>query len=407
MLSADAKTELKQFAITFRKSRNRKDLIIVGHADLDGDYNYNTALSMRRAKAVRNQLELLGVKNRTQLISKGERHPAVSGNTIKDLALNRRVEIAIQASKGPRAKSLDRAKKQTFEINTNTQIQITGEKGTIIKFPKSCFKASKKDSLIQISLKEYTTQEDAILADLSTVTPSGKLIESKGMIHIEAKIGSRHIPLKRGKKIEIIFPKREAGDSTKIFYGQRFEQGVLWTAGQGPIGCNEEIIENFKGDKNQKGTLFRRTCTKADESAVIQESWHNDGTLTISQRRVSTADRVEAPLFSTRLGWINCDKFNQSKQPKIDFAVRVTPSKNQRVYLVFENINSLMPYSTRENNHYIFKNVPQDMKVKVVVLRPTKDDTHSLLAQSRTKISPRFTKKLHFKKVETATLELK
>jgi uncharacterized repeat protein (TIGR02543 family) len=91
LLSADSKKSLRAFARKINAS-GPKTILVYGHSDSKGGVN-NTVLSQNRARAVANYLRpLLNVKR----ISVGwyaSRKPARAGNSARDLALNRRVEI--------------------------------------------------------------------------------------------------------------------------------------------------------------------------------------------------------------------------------------------------------------------------------------------------------------------------
>ncbi len=69
-------------------------LRLEGHCDERGTAEYNLALGEKRANAVREYLENLGVsRSRLSTVSFGKEKPAVSGNDEASWAKNRRVEI--------------------------------------------------------------------------------------------------------------------------------------------------------------------------------------------------------------------------------------------------------------------------------------------------------------------------
>jgi hypothetical protein len=71
-------------------------------------------------------------------------------------------------------------------------------------------------------------------------------------------------------------------------------------------------------------------------------------------------------LFSaTKMGWINCDKFWDTKDEKIDFFVKITDPKNTKVQIVFTDIKSIMN-GEMEKDQVIFRNVPVNRKIKVI-----------------------------------------
>jgi outer membrane protein OmpA-like peptidoglycan-associated protein len=95
-----ARATLEELAEVFRKYPDTA-LRIEGHADSTGSYAHNQRLSDRRAEAVRNYLEMQGVKDaRIDAIGFGESEPRASNDSEEGRQLNRRVEISINATQG-------------------------------------------------------------------------------------------------------------------------------------------------------------------------------------------------------------------------------------------------------------------------------------------------------------------
>jgi outer membrane protein OmpA-like peptidoglycan-associated protein len=70
---------------------------ISGHTDSMGSDEYNQALSLRRAQAVKNWLVQRGIKSdRMKTVGKGEKEPIADNNTADGRAENRRIEFYVQ-----------------------------------------------------------------------------------------------------------------------------------------------------------------------------------------------------------------------------------------------------------------------------------------------------------------------
>ena len=75
------------------------DILLEGHTDASGSEEYNTELSEKRAKSVRNYLASQKVNpTRFTLVGYGESQPIATNDTSEGRQLNRRVEIAIMAN---------------------------------------------------------------------------------------------------------------------------------------------------------------------------------------------------------------------------------------------------------------------------------------------------------------------
>jgi len=79
------------------KQRWPTTISVVGHSDTQGDKQYNLALSMRRAQAVRRQLVRTGVrKSAIEISSHGEENPLIQTADNVANAKNRRVEVIVR-----------------------------------------------------------------------------------------------------------------------------------------------------------------------------------------------------------------------------------------------------------------------------------------------------------------------
>jgi peptidoglycan-associated lipoprotein len=94
-LSPDAEKIVAQQA-EWLKTHSAVAVTIEGHADSRGTEDYNKALALRRANAVRDALVRLGVTaDRITVVSYGKERPFSQGTTEKDYALNRRTATVV------------------------------------------------------------------------------------------------------------------------------------------------------------------------------------------------------------------------------------------------------------------------------------------------------------------------
>jgi len=116
---------------------------------------------------------------------------------------------------------------QTFTIDPTKANTITGAEGTVIDFPANAFD-TQSNEMVTIQLKEFYKLSDMVFANLTTQTKDGELIETGGMVHVEAFQGSK-IDLAEGKAITLNFPFEKKKEGMKTFAGEEDEFGkVVW-----------------------------------------------------------------------------------------------------------------------------------------------------------------------------------
>lgn len=104
----EARKNLRALAASLDKYPG-SDILIVGHTDQVGPASYNQSLSERRASAAADYLVVQGVsRDRVSTRGMGETEPIADNSTERGRELNRRVEVAIYASKAYRAEVAQR-----------------------------------------------------------------------------------------------------------------------------------------------------------------------------------------------------------------------------------------------------------------------------------------------------------
>lgn len=362
-----------------------KDIIHVelyGHTDHVGNDNYNKKLSQDRATAVQQYLVSKGIStDKIKIEYFGEAQPMATNDNENGRQKNRRVEIAIhykdkvevaQITKPeikeavvvepsvskvevaqivtPEIKeavvikdsisnvsqqpfSVNREYIQTFKFSPNKKIVIKGKKGTIIRIPQNAFcfnNGVAVTSEITIELIEVYTKSDMILNNIQT-TSNQQLLETAGMIYIKAFSQNMELTLGERKPLTIEFPtKQHKRDDMNVFYGDTTSQNIDWHKADGNF--------RFGGDslymKNQK-TLNKYIFN------------------------------------STRLGWINCDRFVNEK-PLTDLIVMSTDIIDGNFYLVFRSINAVMNASI-DHTGIKFANIPVGRKATLIAFKKTDD----------------------------------
>lgn len=92
-IRSDYRSAIEAHSLYLQQNPNTY-ITLEGHADERGSREYNLALGEGRAKAVKQQMLLLGAtSNQIRLVSYGEERPANEGHDDMSWQQNRRVEI--------------------------------------------------------------------------------------------------------------------------------------------------------------------------------------------------------------------------------------------------------------------------------------------------------------------------
>lgn len=125
-----------------------------------------------------------------------------------------------------------RKKAQQFIFLQNSDTILRCKEGTIIKLGKGSFIDSATNTpvegAVELLVTEYYTLSDILVSNLSTVS-NNKLLETGGMLHIEALQGSNSLELKSGSSIEISFPTASLKESMQLFEGAWDDENINWT----------------------------------------------------------------------------------------------------------------------------------------------------------------------------------
>lgn len=97
-LRSSSRDELREMADVFDRYGDTT-IVVAGHTDSTGSSTYNQRLSNRRANAVANYLEDLGVNgSRLDAVGYGESQPKSSNDSASGRQRNRRVELYVRAN---------------------------------------------------------------------------------------------------------------------------------------------------------------------------------------------------------------------------------------------------------------------------------------------------------------------
>ncbi|NIK90776.1 hypothetical protein GZ212_01325 [Mangrovimonas sp. CR14] len=123
-------------------------------------------------------------------------------------------------------------------------------------------------------------------------------------------------------------------------------------------------------------TKSRRVIRVADDSLYVQgfnRKWAERDSIKGSGRRsVSTHDVLQYVMVSSKLGWINCDRFINSRKERVKYKFKLKNADGSKVSLVFKSIKSILRGKSN-NNYFDFGELPKDEEVMLVVIKKKGD----------------------------------
>ncbi|MFY0644144.1 MAG: OmpA family protein [Bacteroidia bacterium] len=224
---------------------------LTAHTDHDASESYNLALSKRRASSVGQYLTSNGLSQQHLLSSwHGEYIPIASNLTDDGKQQNRRVDLTITYHPyNDVDEVLEDLKQdvQKFKLNPTGPTTIIGEEGIEVEIPDNSFIDENgnpvSNSEVVIELEEFTSIGESFTNQLSTES-NGEMLETGGMLRIDAFQGNNRLRLNKKKEIKIKIPNPRILEGMTVFTGQRGTDGVMnWNNTGTSFGQKEILTE--------------------------------------------------------------------------------------------------------------------------------------------------------------------
>ncbi len=405
---------------------------------------------------------------------------------------------------------------QTIKIKSDKDTTIVYKEGTKITINANSFTNDKGTPIVgdvHVKVTEYYKLSDILLANLNSHC-NDQLLETGGMLYIEAKQNNKTLKVATTKPIEISFPNKKK--NMQLFYGELEDEIINWkpqqedatsTANipldvdegdvevplyaidQPPIypGCEDlsknkakkcfiDAIEKFvkrkfnteiaddlglkgrqrimiafkinrDGDivdintrsKNpyleieaervidalpkmipgkqkgrsvsvryslpitflvEGGTTSTSNNTKWDSVSV--PNYLKDRLKGRDKRKVSVSDVNSYVLMTSKLGWINCDRFVRVKD-KIKYKLKIKDADGEiKLSMIFKSWNAVLP-SWRSVNTFDFRAVPNNEDVVIIAIKKSKGKLYFDVLPTKTVENPDI--EFNFKEIDLEQLK--
>ena len=216
-------------------------LNIEAYTDDRGTDEYNLRLANSRADAVQQYLSRKGLSPaKITLKSWGERNLIYDNTTEENRQKNRRVDILATFydfdGVADLQKRLATSGEQTLTIQPEREQQLTANGGTLIVIPARSFvfeDGSAPEGAVEITVKEAYAPADWIAHNLTT-TSDGKLLQTGGMVYIDARSEGKPLALAAGASLTVAMPAKNIDPAMELFVSRQDAGGnINWQpAGQ-------------------------------------------------------------------------------------------------------------------------------------------------------------------------------
>jgi hypothetical protein len=215
---------------------------------------------------------------------------------------------------------------QTFEINTSKQQTVKGKQGTVVTFPAQCF--GKVQGTAKIELIECYSVQEMLLNGLSTQTTDGKLLESDGMIYLNAlNEKGDTLKIKQGK-VKVQMPTKQRKADIQIFDGVKLANTVRWNL------SDKNLITHTESQK-----LEIQVPTALDTTQNYQTESKTGQSQIVIDKQIKNENLVNYVFCISKMGWQNCDRFIEGETKQLIVNVP-KESTGASYYLVLKNYNS-------------------------------------------------------------------
>lgn len=241
---------------------------------------------------------------------------------------------------------------QAILINSEENFEMTLKEGTKISIPKDAFIDVKTGKLvsgqIDLKIKEYYKLSDILLANLST-TSNDRLLETGGMLYIEANKNGSKLKLKPEKELQIVF-NNSGKENMQLFEGEKKDDNINWIlSNEVETNVTDELIGDFE-EVNPVAVSLTEVPFQIEDIPTYKgcEEKTNDCTLDKIREHVSRK-------FDTDI----IEELNFSGRKRISTIIKFDEKGN-----VFEVVTSNLEPLLKEEVNRVLMDLPQMIPAK-------------------------------------------
>lgn len=264
-------------------------------------------------------------------------------------------------------------KPQSFSFDASEDKTIVGKEGTKITIAANSLVSEKTGKPVSgkvcLKLTEYYKISDMLIANLST-TSDGKLLETGGMINVEAYANGEKLKLKDGAAADVVFPTRKKDDEMKLFNGVIGKNGVInWK-----ILVKKDVERKTEDEVLEDIEPIIIINKRNIKDIKVQ---NNVGVTSYVPTKKEAKEFSDTVFSSLKLGWLNSDRFICRDKQLITFIIKEKLPLESEVLIVCKNFQGVFNsisfeggrFGFSDENAYTFKLIPSNEPVTIIIFK--------------------------------------
>tara|TARA_B100000683_G_scaffold158289_2_gene152780 strand:+ start:16579 stop:17826 length:1248 start_codon:yes stop_codon:yes gene_type:complete len=248
--------------------------------------------------------------------------------------------------------NLNKIEQQCFKINTNEQSYFKTKSGNIFVFKPNSFISENGfivNGEVNICVWEFFKQKDMIVSEL-TSGGEDEVLETASTFYIQGFQDKMKLKLQNGKSYKIYLNRPEDADGFKAYYGTVQNGNVKWLEDKRSYAYTSMFDEGELMEKRSESSTFKVRSNDEENEKMSPK---------------------KLLLTGKRIGWINCDRIVNVKNPSDLDIVLEGVNEEFTVRMALNRRNAIVPGLLNSNysNQYKFSKIPSGESGHVIAYK--------------------------------------
>ena len=250
------------------------------------------------------------------------------------------------------------------------------ESGNSIEFKPMSFEGFRSD-VINVHIQEFNSKYDFVKYGVTAQGNKG-MLETQGMYFVEAFSNGQKVNLRPRVSYTLKIRDGKTDVPFYSFYGKETHGQLTWIKNSQQKFYSESIEDGNSISVVEDGE-YNNSFIEVVDTEFVENEFGELEALVIRENRIFGSDLVGQ---FNGLGWINCDRFYDSEET-ISMKFRIDGGESDKpysVYLIFKDINSVLPIYKVTNGTYESPMIPVGEKATLFAVQSDEKSVKNKLA---------------------------